>query len=107
MKKKDVFLHATVFIAILGLGSIFGCPIYQIFGVPCPCCGLTRAWLSFLSGDIKSAFSYHPFFIFITAILILGIFEDTIFKSKKLRKIFFGISGIIIFLLYLVRISRG
>ncbi len=39
-----------------------GCPIRLFTGVSCPGCGMTRAWLSVLKMDFKSAFMYHPLF---------------------------------------------
>jgi len=33
-----------------------------IFGIPCPGCGLTRAWLSFFHGDFLKALRWHPLF---------------------------------------------
>lgn len=107
MKKGSVILRAIILVIVLGMGGIFGCPFYQIFQIPCPCCGITRAWLAFFKGNVKGALSFHPFFMFISAILVLGVFEDIIFKSKKGKEIFFCVSGIIIFLLYLVRIKQG
>jgi hypothetical protein len=37
-----------------------GCPFAQIFGIPCPGCGMTRAALLFLNGDIAASFRMHP-----------------------------------------------
>lgn len=38
------------------------CLFKSRFNIPCPGCGLTRAYISFLSGDIIKAFSNHPLF---------------------------------------------
>lgn len=67
-----LFIHFAVF-GFMTLDCILGCPIYNIFGVTCPGCGLTRAWLSFLRGDWRQALNYHllffptPLFIFLFA----------------------------------------
>jgi hypothetical protein len=37
-----------------------GCPFAQIFGVPCPGCGMTRAALLFARGEITSSLRMHP-----------------------------------------------
>ncbi len=39
-----------------------GCPIKFATGVSCPGCGMTRAWLAFLSLHLAEAVAYHPLF---------------------------------------------
>ena len=36
------------------------CPTASLFGIPCPSCGLTRASLALLRGDLHSAMHFHP-----------------------------------------------
>jgi Protein of unknown function (DUF2752) len=36
------------------------CPMASTFGVPCPGCGLTRATLAVLHGDLHAALHFHP-----------------------------------------------
>ena len=48
------------------------CFIKSTIGVPCPGCGMTRATLELLSGDIPAALHYHPLvLIFYPAIVSL------------------------------------
>ncbi|MBM6917218.1 MULTISPECIES: DUF2752 domain-containing protein [Intestinimonas] len=69
---KTVRNH-LIFLSILGLLCIWGCPLRRLTGISCPGCGLTRAWLSFLKGQWNLAISYHlfflptPFFLFLFA----------------------------------------
>ena len=55
---------ACVFALILCvLTAVVGCPTLRLWGIPCPGCGVTRAWLAFLSGDFKIAVTYNLFFL--------------------------------------------
>lgn len=56
-------------LTLLALGSAFAliaatglplCPMAGVLGIPCPGCGLTRATLALLHGDIATAFHFHP-----------------------------------------------
>ena len=44
--------------AIAGLPSI--CAFHHFTGLPCPGCGLTRAWVSMAHGHVSNAFIWHP-----------------------------------------------
>ncbi len=39
-----------------------GCVFRLVTGIPCPGCGMTRAWLAALRGDFAAAVAYHPLF---------------------------------------------
>jgi len=43
------------------------CPVHDLFGIPCPGCGMTRGMLCLISGDWHGAVQHHlfaPFFLF-------------------------------------------
>lgn len=46
------------------------CPFHRLTGLPCPTCGLTRAWAAALRGDWALSFRLHAFGI--PALLILA-----------------------------------
>ena len=47
------------------------CPLYQLTGLWCPGCGLTRATHAVLRGDIGAAFGFNLFFpLFLGAIVV-------------------------------------
>lgn len=47
------------------------CPSATLLGIPCPGCGLTRATLALLRGDVRGALALHPL-VFILAPLFAG-----------------------------------
>jgi hypothetical protein len=60
-------------------GSV--CFTGAMFGVPCPGCGMTRAYLAVFNLDFAAAFHMHPLFLY-PPILIIAIAVKTI-KSKN------------------------
>lgn len=69
-----VALHVTI-LSILGIG----CPIRWITGISCAGCGMTRAYLSLLHLDIKSAFIYHPLFWSVPFVILIFV----LYKADK------------------------
>lgn len=53
------------------------CVFYNIFGIPCPACGMTRAVINLLRFNIREAFMYNPLFI------ILFIIPLAFINNKK------------------------
>ena len=72
------YLKRALLLACLIFLLISGCPIYNIWGITCPCCGVTRAWLAFLRGNVRLAFQYHALFLFIPFIAIFYLVLDWI-----------------------------
>jgi len=49
------------------------CPIKLLTGLSCPGCGLTRAWLCALQGDLAGALAYHPLFWVVAPVAIVMV----------------------------------
>lgn len=61
-QKRNILLRHFVYAAVIGALVLFGCPFLRILHIPCPCCGVTRAWLTTV--DIKDS----------TTLLLISIF---------------------------------
>jgi hypothetical protein len=48
------------------------CPMAGLAGIPCPGCGLTRATLALVRGDIAVAYHFHPL-VFVLAPVYIGV----------------------------------
>ncbi|MBR1623801.1 MAG: DUF2752 domain-containing protein [Pseudobutyrivibrio sp.] len=90
----------------LVLSGIYVCPFRLLVGIPCPCCGITRAILSALKGDFDLAFYYHPLWLpAIIAIAGLFLYELNILKIPKLvGQILLGILAVLIIICYVLRL---
>jgi len=90
------FLLAAIGGIALVLSLLFGitpCIVYHVLGVPCPACGLTRAFISLARLDFRQAFAYHPLF-FLVVFLPLLAWERI---SPRLRNILaFSLLGVFI-----------
>lgn len=66
------------------------CPFRALTGLPCPGCGMTRAWISLLHGDLSAAFRFHPFF---WAVPVLLVFLLTDGRPKIDRAVPIAVAG--------------
>lgn len=99
---------AVITLAIVGtIADMFrriyfggGCLLKDIFDIPCPSCGMSRAFLSLLLGDIKAALHFHPLFWIFPITVGLGL-TAALDKTKK-RKLLWLILMALCILAYLV-----
>jgi hypothetical protein len=52
------------------------CPVFRLTGIPCPGCGLSRATMLLLKGDLSGSLRFHafaPVFLFAIVALILSV----------------------------------
>ena len=77
-----------------------GCLLKDIFDTPCPSCGMSRAFLSLIMGDIKAALHFHPLFWIFPITVGLGLLA-ALDKTKK-RKLLWIILMALCILAYLV-----
>ena len=67
---------------MLTLGGVFAvivlerlpfCPMATVLGIPCPGCGLTRATLALLRGDVRGALALHPLVLLLSPLFAAAI----------------------------------
>lgn len=70
-------------LAFSALTDKSACVFYNLTGIPCPSCGMTRAYMSFFGGRFREAFSYHPLFWTVPLIPLCLIETKRFSLSKK------------------------
>lgn len=83
---QDIRAIIGIVMFYLFISLIFdvGCPILWITGISCAGCGMTRAWISLLHLDFKTAFYYHPLFWLPVVILFFYFFRNKMTKNASL-----------------------
>ena len=81
------------------------CPIKKLFGISCLGCGLTRAFMSILAFDFKSAVEYNvlslPLFFGIIAYISV-IISDILLSKNNIKKVDRLLSRKYMFIVYLI-----
>ena len=115
MKKlliKIIFLDS--FIVIISLMYYFlnkyfnigiPCLFYQITGLKCPGCGITRLIFSLIKLEFQQAFFYNPLvFILLPFIGFYIIYQEYLYITKKEEKIIKKIPSYIYYVLIIILI---
>lgn len=86
-KPKEKLLTLGLIAAVVAVFCLFNIPCLfkAAFGIICPGCGMTRAYLCLLRLDFGGAFSYHPMFWSLPVLAALYLFDGRLFKAKWLN----------------------
>ena len=103
--KRFLVIHGVVLLSIPFFIFVYTCPVHYFLHIPCPGCGITRAYIAILSLDWKAAFQYHPLFFMVLPMLLYvphrGILKK---RLKDKTEILIFISTVILFIaIYIVR----
>lgn len=98
-KKKKIVKYITINILIFVVICLLYkynkkiCLVYNIFKIPCPGCGLTRAIFTLAKGDIKESIKYNIiaipliiFYVLYNLIYILDIIQNKNRLDKWINK---------------------
>ena len=82
-RHKDVLALGLVLLlyAVLLRVLAITCPIKHLFGISCPGCGMTRAWLAAVRLDFVVALQFHPLWWTLPLFALAFLF----FRHKKVR----------------------
>ena len=87
MKIRDIIVLIVIFLiyAVLIISFDIGipCVFYEITGLYCPGCGITRLCLSLFEGDIYQAFRYNPIIFINLPILFISGKKDRCMINQK------------------------
>ncbi|MCR5350612.1 MAG: DUF2752 domain-containing protein [Acholeplasmatales bacterium] len=96
----------AIAILLVALKLLFDelCMFKIVFGIPCPSCGMTRAYKNLLMLNFKDAFYYHPLFWLVPIVAILLIYKDFKYIHKIYScKILWIVIIAVIMITYIVR----
>ena len=70
LRRALIVLSCAGGLAFVSLTRVPFCPLAGVLGVPCPGCGLTRATLALLHGNLRQALHLHPLVLLLAPIFI-------------------------------------
>ena len=101
-KWEKVAIRLLLIAVAVALVSLMGgCPIRRFWGISCPGCGMTRAWIALLHFDVNTAFIYHPLFFLPPVALIIFLL-----RKKLNKKLYYTLFAIILTAFIIVYIYR-
>ena len=83
MRKGVLLAGAVALILMIAVDVGVGCVIRRYIGIPCPGCGLTRAWFSALRLDFAAALRYHPMFWSVPVFFLFVLFDGRLLKCDR------------------------
>lgn len=106
-----MLLHAA---AALGLGvlvllyarGIVVCPVWLVFGVPCPTCGVTRALLALAQGDLAGYLHHQPMALFLVVAVFLALHHKPLLRFRWVLWTYVGVVLVLNLVLYVFRLGN-
>ena len=76
------FIFGSVLYVFLSIDIMLPCIWKSIFNVECPACGITRASISLLQFDFRTAYEFNPLVFIVVPALTFYIISDFLKFSK-------------------------
>ena len=80
---KVVFLSGLCLFCFVTHMLKITCVIKSVFGLACPGCGMTRAFLCAVRLDFVTAFAFHPMFWSLPLLVLYFLYDGRLFKNRK------------------------
>lgn len=92
---KDKFLTlALLAVAVVAYVLLdIPCPLRQLLHIPCPGCGITRAWLCLLRFDFSGAFRMHIMFWSAPLLVLYCLFDGKLLPGKYADRVILALIG--------------
>lgn len=104
LKIKLIAFALLGLLILLAYLTGFGCLWQRLFSVPCPGCGMTRAWLAVLRLDFSAALSFHPMFWSVPLLFIYILWDGEPFRNALLNILPICLIGVGFLAVWLVRL---
>lgn len=97
---------AVYYVVLYFIGET--CILREITGVPCPACGMTRAFLSLIKLDFGGYMYYNPAAIPCAVAVILALHKNILFRAHaRLIDTIVILLAAVVFVVYIFRLSLG
>ena len=83
-------LTGLALVVLTAVGLRIPCLWRRFTGIPCPTCGMTRAWLACFRLELGAAFSYHPMFWSIPVLALAYLLEGLPFPGRKATAVIYA-----------------
>lgn len=107
--KAKLLLTATYLCALLLFWYFrLPCLLIAAFHIPCPGCGMSRAFFCALQLDFSRAFSYHPMFWSVPVLYLYFLFDGKLLRNKQVDRavlLLIGLGFIVQWIVKLLQIS--
>ena len=80
------------------------CLFRTVTGLPCPGCGMSRAWMSVAHLDFSVAVSYHPMFWSVPVFWVFMMYDLQLLKSRRVNAMLIGVLIVGFLGCYLIRL---
>lgn len=109
---KDKLITCGVLAVALVVFKVFDIPcVFQFLTkIPCPGCGMTRAYLSLLQLDIAGAFRLHFMFWSVPILVLYYLYDYEVFRKKWLDNtvlILIGVGFLANWIMQIVMLFQG